>query len=58
MKDIAGTLTRRIGSGIAAYLVAKVGIPEEAAQQIVIALGVTCGLVLDALVVQIIARLK
>lgn len=56
MKEMIVTLSRRLGAGAAAFLVAKLGIPDATAQQIVIAGGVFLGLGIDALVASFMMR--
>lgn len=47
-RKVAAPIGRRIGTAIAAYLLAQ-GIPQELADQVLVALGVVGGLALDVL---------
>lgn len=56
MKALAEGLTRRVGTAAAAYLVGKLGIPEDLAAKLVMAGTVFVGLTIDVAVASIIAR--
>ena len=46
VKSIAGPLGRRVGTAFAAYLLAR-GVPQDLADQMLMALGVVGGVTLD-----------
>lgn len=58
MKTVATALTRRAGTAVAAFLVGKLGIPEDLAHQLVMAAGVLAGLGIDALIAMYFARVR
>jgi hypothetical protein len=58
MKTMATALTRRLGTAAAAFLVGKLGIPDDLAHQIVMAGGVLAGLAVDACFAMYFARAK
>jgi hypothetical protein len=58
MTDIGKGVARRLGTVVAAFLVGKLGIPEDLAQQLVMAGGIMLGLALDAAVAMYFARAR
>lgn len=58
MKAIAEGLTRRVGTAAAAYLVGKLGIPEDLAMKLVMAGTVFLGVAADIAVATLLARFR
>jgi hypothetical protein len=58
MKAIAEVLTRRVGTAAAAYLVGKLGIPEDLAMKLIMAGTVFLGVAADISVAALLARFK